>query len=123
MSKIGHSKWQGEFSKVEIEVEIVNTKERIPVNALIDLGATSLYINKKFVIEKGWKTKKLEGDGIPVYNVDRTLNQNGQITEFVQLQMTIQDHKKSIEFRVTNLRKTDIFIRFKWLKTHNSTID
>ncbi|EJD05150.1 uncharacterized protein FOMMEDRAFT_80847, partial [Fomitiporia mediterranea MF3/22] len=50
---------------------------------------------------------------ILVYNTDRTLNWNGQITEFVQLWMTIQDHKESIEFKVTNLRKTDIFIGFK----------
>ena len=89
---------------------------------LVDSKYTSLCINKAFVQKHNLLTQHIPLP-IPVYNTDRTLNQNSQITEFVQLQMNIQNYKESIEFGVTNLRKTNVFIGFKWLKAYNSTID
>ncbi len=38
---------------------------------------------------------------IPVYNADGTRNQGGDITEFVELSMTIGDHREHIDLAVT----------------------
>ena len=60
---------------------------------------------------------------IPVYNVDSTLNKNGSIKEFATLQLAINDHYEHIDFVVTELENTDLFLGHDWLKIHNPLID
>ena len=60
---------------------------------------------------------------IPVYNADGSFNQDGAITEVVDLRLTIQDHSEKITLAVSNLGRSDVFIGHEWLKKHNPTID
>lgn len=60
---------------------------------------------------------------IPVYNADGTRNQGGDITEFVELQMTIGEHRERIDLAMTNLGKKDIYLRHDWLKRHNPSVN
>ena len=50
---------------------MVDTQKEIQVDALLDSGATGLYVDATFVKENGLNTQKLVQE-IPVYNVDGT---------------------------------------------------
>ena len=60
---------------------------------------------------------------ILVYNVDSTLNKNRSIKEFAILQLVINNHYKHIDLTVIELRDTDLFLGYNWLKIHNLSID
>ena len=57
------------------------------------------------------------------YNTDGILNDTGVITEFVQVQLIVDDHEESIVLVITNLGKTALYLGYDWLKCHNLTID
>lgn len=56
---------------------------------MVDSGASTLFINKRWVKENGVATHKLQTP-IPVYNIDGTLNQSGSITDMAVLVMKSQ---------------------------------
>ncbi|PFH45415.1 hypothetical protein AMATHDRAFT_100395, partial [Amanita thiersii Skay4041] len=58
----------------------LDTGMRLSATALLDSGATGLFLDKKYVEHHNLNTKKLPR-AIPVYNVDGTLNQGGSIQE------------------------------------------
>ncbi len=60
---------------------------------------------------------------IPVYNANRTRNQGGDITEFVELSLMIGEHREQIDLAVTNLGKKDIYLGHDWLKCHNPSVN
>ena len=60
---------------------------------------------------------------IPVFNADGSSNVTGRLTHTVQLQVIIRDHKAIMEFGVSNLGTSDIFLGHDWLKHHNPKID
>ena len=90
--------------------------------ALLDSGCTGSCISRSFVETHHINTQKLIRP-IPVYNADGTLNRDGAITETVELRMIVQDHVERMQFAVTDLGKTNIFIGHDWLKYHNPSID
>lgn len=62
---------------IEVQLQTMDTGVKIGVIALLDSGATGLFIDRKFVEENHLNTRKLSR-AIPVYNVDGTLNQGAQ---------------------------------------------
>ncbi len=60
---------------------------------------------------------------IPVYNADGTHNQGMDITEFVELSLTIGEHREHIDLAVTNLGKKDVYLGHDWLKCHNPSVN
>jgi hypothetical protein len=60
---------------------------------------------------------------IPIYNADGTLNKDGTIKEYVEIRMIIQDHVERIQFAVSNIGESDVFIGHEWLKKHNPEVD
>lgn len=89
---------------------------------MVDSGATTKFINKRFVKENHVVTRKL-GRPIPLYNIDRSLNKNGSITEVAVLWMTIGDHSEKMVFTVTDIGPEDVIIGLDWLREHNPDID
>lgn len=55
--------------------------------------------------------------------MDGTQNVAGAITEKVKLHVKIRDHIEIVEFAVTEIGKTNVFIGHEWLKKHNPSID
>jgi len=45
---------------LEVGIEKLNNHERVTVKALLDSGATGIFVDKKFVEEHGFKLKKLD---------------------------------------------------------------
>jgi len=64
---------------LDIGLEKVNMHEGIIVKALLDSGATGMFIDRKIAEKHGFKIRKLERLLI-VRNVDRTRNSRGNIT-------------------------------------------
>ena len=60
---------------------------------------------------------------ISVYNTNSTLNKNRSIKEFATLQLAINNHYKCIDLTIIELKNTDLFLGYNWLKIHNLSID
>ena len=72
---------------LNVTIPTMDTHDSIMVKALLDSGATGMFIDQEFVHKSGLKTRVLPYP-IKVYNVDGTLNQKGSITEEITLMMS-----------------------------------
>jgi len=100
----------------------MDTHRMIDVKALLDSGATGMFIDKKFAEGNEIAMRSLDKP-IRVYNVDGTLNQGGSITHEVTLMMSHKGHKEKVVFQVCDLRKSTVIIEYTWLQKHNPMID
>ena len=92
------------------------------MKALVDSGCTGSCINEDFVKKHNLNTTKLP-KSIPVFNADGSSNVAGRLTHMVQLQVIIGDHKEIMEFGISNLGTSNVFLGHDWLKHHNPEID
>ena len=69
---------------VKIELENIDIKKEITVEALLDSRITGLIMSLEFARKKGFKLKKIER---PIYirNVNRTFNNKGLIEHIVEI--------------------------------------
>jgi len=67
-----------------VEVGTMDTSELHSIKALLDCGVTGSFINRDFVCSKGMNTQTLSCN-IPVFNVDGSPNETGQISEVVDI--------------------------------------
>ena len=82
---------------INVGLRTMDTHHMVDVKALLDSGATGMFIDKKFVESNGITTRLLDKP-IQVYNVDGTLNQGGSITHEVTLMMSHKGHKEKVVF-------------------------
>ena len=71
---------------MRVGLEKLESHERIAVKALLDSGATSLFMDTTFTREKGFKMEKLKNP-LLVRNVNGTVNAEGAITHQVECNM------------------------------------
>ena len=71
----------------------MDTSELHSVEALLDCGATGSLINRDFVHSKGMNTWTLSHN-IPVFNVDGSPNEAGQISKMVDVVLRYKTHSK-----------------------------
>ena len=107
---------------IDLIATTIDDKRRFSIKALLDCGCTGSCIDKGFIRTKGINTKKYPRP-IPVYNADGTTNSGGPISEYVEMTIRIGNHVERLEFAVSNLGKSEMFIGYEWLKIHNPTID
>ncbi|KAG5719992.1 hypothetical protein E4T56_gene6909 [Termitomyces sp. T112] len=86
--------------KLQVEIETTDTQQIQSVVALLDSGATGLFLDTNYVQQHCLTTCPLSCP-IPVYNVDGMLNEAGSI----------------------HLGKQDMILGFTWLCEHNPEID
>lgn len=98
----------------------MNRSLRTP--AMIDSGATALFINKKFV-EKNSILKRPLKNQIKVNNIDGTSNKAGYITHYTRLTLSIGAYKEDTEFLITDLSPESLILGLPWLKKVNPRID
>ena len=103
-------------NSLDIKVEIVttDTQEIMSIKALIDSGATGLFIDQGYVNRSRLTTRTLSKP-IPVFNVDGTPNEAGSIREVVDVVLRYQDHSERVQFAVTGLGKQDVILGYTWL--------
>ena len=81
---------------VKVGLKSMDTHQMVDV-ALLDSGATGVFMNRKFTACNGIAMRKLDKP-IPMYNVDRTLNQGGSITHETTMMMSHKGHCKKAVF-------------------------
>jgi len=94
---------------LNIGVEKVDTYERVIVKALLDSGATGMFIDRKMVARHGFRLQKLERL-VQVRSIDDTNNSAGAITHQVEVNMYYKDHIERMKMDMCNLGKTDIIL-------------
>ena len=74
-----------------VPVQLIGKQHRKEVVAMVDSGATTTFLSRRFVKENRVVTRKL-ATPIPLYNIDGTLNRDGTITDVAILELEIGAH-------------------------------
>jgi len=105
-----------------VEIGTTNTSELHSVKALLNSGATGSFIDRDFVRSKGINTRTLLRN-IPVFNVDSSPNEAGQISEVVNVLLRYKTHSKKMLLAVSGLGKQSLILGYNWLKDHNPKVN
>jgi len=107
---------------MNVGIEKVDTHEGRTVKALLDSGATGLFMSKSLAQKGGYRLIKLD-QPLQVRNVDGTGNSRGAITHEVEVNMFYKGHVERVRMDVCELGKTDVILGMPWLAAHNPEID
>jgi len=107
---------------LSVILKTMDTEKRLSVDALLDSGATGLFLDTGFVKYHNLNTRKLPG-AIPVYNVDGTLNKSGSIHEEIDLIIIYKNHTEKATFTVCDLGDKTAIIGHTWLYLHNPDVN
>ena len=107
---------------MKVGLEKVDTHEGVTVDALLDNGATGLFMNKEFMEKNRFRMERLERP-VKVMNVDGTHNKGRDITHEVMCNIYYRGHRERTKFDVCNLGRTEVILGMPWLVAHNPEID
>jgi len=107
---------------LKVGLEKLESHEGVAVRALLDSGATGLFMDTTFAKEKGFKMEKLKRP-LLVRNVDGMVNAGGAITYQVKCNMFFKGHVERARMDVCNLGKMELILGMPWLVAHNPEID
>ena len=107
---------------MRVGLEKLESYEAVAVKALLDSGATGLFMDMTFAREKRFKMEKLKNP-LLVRNIDRTVNVEGAITYQVECNMFFKGHMERARMDVCNLGKKEVILGMQWLAAHNPEID
>jgi len=107
---------------MRVGLEKIDIHEGVTVKALLDSGATGMFVDKKFIEKHGFRMDKLEKPLI-VTNVDGSNNSGGRITHEVECNVYYRGHQERMKFDVCNLGRTDVILGMPWLAVYNPEID
>ncbi|SJL17948.1 uncharacterized protein ARMOST_21519 [Armillaria ostoyae] len=107
---------------LNVQLTTLTNRQIFATKGLVDSGCTSSAINRAFVQQHHLDTVKT---AIPiiVYNADGSRNKGGDITEYVEVRLTIGNHEERIDLAVTDLGAKDLYLGHDWLKRHNPVIN
>jgi transposase InsO family protein len=108
--------------RLEVEIKTTDDERTFRVAALLDCGASGMFIDRGYVDRNSIPTRKLQRP-IPVLNVDGTPNEAGAIKEVVSLVLQYKEHTERALFAVTSLGMQDLILGLPWLKQHNPEVD
>ena len=80
---------------LNVGLEKVDTHEGVSVKALLDSGATGLFMSKRLAEKQGFKLEKLNKP-IKVRNVDGSNNKGGSITHEVEVNLFYRGHVERV---------------------------
>ena len=92
------------------------------IKALLDCRATGSLIDRDFVRSKGMNTRTLLHN-IPIFNVNGSPNEAGQISEVMDVVLQYKTHSKRMLLAISGLGKQSLILGYDWLKDHNPKID
>jgi len=113
---------QGTSLLLLVEIRTTDMSELHSIKALLDCGVTKSLIDRDFVHSKGMNTQTLSHN-IPVFNVDGSPNEAGQISEVVDIVLYYKTHSERMLLAVSGLGKQSLILGYDWLKDHNPRID
>ena len=107
---------------LNIGVEKIDTHEGVMIKALLDSGATGMFMDRQTAARHGFKLQKLERP-VMVKNVDGTVNSRGAITHQVECNVLYKGHIERMWMDVCDLGKTEVILGMPWLVAHNPEIN
>src|SRR5258705_3698629 len=107
---------------MSVELRTTTSLCSISTSALLDSGATGMFVNRAFAQKHKLETSPLPNP-VPVHNIDGTPNENGSITEEVEVILQYGQHMEKEHLAVTNLGWQTIIIGHLWLTHHNLEVD
>jgi hypothetical protein len=96
--------------------------KKVAEQALLDSSATDNFVDQRTIKRLHISTRRLDQPRI-LYNVDKTENQSGCITNYVDLEITRGIQTKVQRFYVANLGADRFILGFPWLYEFNPEID
>ena len=90
--------------------------------AMVDSGATALFLDKEFVRKHKIPTFLMKKP-LPIYNIDGTENRAGKIERCASLRLTVDQMSEWMDFLVTDLGGEDVILGLPWLRAANPNID
>jgi len=94
---------------LKVGLEKLESHEEVAIKALLDSGATDLFMDTTFTKEKGFKMEKLKKP-LLVRNVDGTTNAGGAITHQVEYNIFFKGHVERAKMDICNLEKTKLIL-------------
>jgi len=107
---------------LNIGVEKIDTHEGVMIKALLDSGATGMFMDRQTAARHGFKLQKLERP-LMVKNVDGTINSGGAIMHQVECNVFYKGHIERMRMDVCDLGKTEVILGMPWLAAHNPEIN
>ena len=107
---------------LNIGVEKLNMHKDVTVKALLDNGATRIFMDKRIVARHEFKLQKLERP-IVVKNVNGTNNSGGAIIHQIEVNIYYKNYIERMRIDVYDLGKTEIILGMPWLAVHNPEIN
>ena len=119
---IWHMLWPLREVWMKIGLEKLENHKGVVVKALLDSGATGLFMDAQFAKKRGFKLEKLK-NSLLVRNMDGTVNVGRAIIHQVECNMFFKGHIEKVRMDVYNLGKTEVILGMLWLAVHNPEID
>jgi len=107
---------------LNIRVEKIDMHEGVMIKALLDSGATEMFMDRQTAARHGFKLQKLERP-LVIKNVDGTNNSGGAITHQVECNVFYKGHMERIRIDICDLGKTEVILGMLWLVVHNPEIN
>ena len=94
---------------LKVGLEKLESHEGVAVKALLDSGATGLFMDTTFAKEKGFKIEKLKKP-LLVRNMDGTANAGRVIMHQVECNIFFKGHVERVRMDMCNLGKTELIL-------------
>src|SRR5260370_36834442 len=107
---------------IQVKLTSLTSLASVSMSALLDSGATGMFINRSFMQKHQLETTLLP-QPVLVRNVDSSPNENGSVTEEVHITLHFRHHSKRAHLAVANLRQQTVIIGHSWLTLHNLEVD
>jgi hypothetical protein len=109
-------------SHFKVRITLKGRNRSTAVAAMVDCGATALFISRRFMRENKIRTHLIPRE-IPLYNIDGSRNCTRGITCLTRLQLKVGDTEEWRVFLVTDLGLEDVVLGLLWLRRVNPDID
>src|SRR5258708_9112061 len=107
---------------LQVELTSLTSLASVTTSALLDSGATRMFINQDFM-QRHWLETTPLPQPVLLRNVDGSANEHGSITEEVHTLLCFRQHSERAQFPVTNLGRQSVIIGHPWLSHHNPEVD
>jgi len=107
---------------LNIGLEKIDTHKGVLVRALLDSGATGLFMSKRLAKKERFKLEKLERL-LRVRNIDGSDNSGGAITHEAKANVYYKGYVERVRLDVCELGKVDVILGMPWLAAHNLEIN
>src|SRR5258708_5622797 len=103
---------------IQVKLTSLTSLASVSTSALLDSGATGMFINQSFVQKHQLETTPLP-QPVLVHNVNGSPNENGSVTEEVHVILRFGRHSERAHLAVANLGQQTVIIGHSLLTLHN----